>query len=165
MPRNRVGLGSEHPLCDSIQLIMLVSFFLAWGVDSLSHFIFGISTIFVEFTSFSPLLLPAILSLISGIYFVLKSHDAIFGITSNQYQLIDSGVYSLVRHPMYLGTLLFCLGFFLAIPSIISLVVLIVFFLFYDKMATYEENDLIRIFGADYLIYQKRVPKWFPRVH
>jgi protein-S-isoprenylcysteine O-methyltransferase Ste14 len=64
---------------------------------------------------------------------------------------------------MYLGTLVFFLGFFFAIPSLISLVVFAVFFVFYDKMATYEENDLIRILGEDYTAYQRRVPKWLPR--
>jgi protein-S-isoprenylcysteine O-methyltransferase Ste14 len=35
---------------------------------------------------------------------------------------------------------------------------------FYDRMATYEERDLIRILGEQYLNYQKRVPKWFIRI-
>jgi protein-S-isoprenylcysteine O-methyltransferase Ste14 len=70
----------------------------------------------------------------------------------------------LVRHPMYLGTLLFCLTFFFAMPSFLSFMIWIVFFIFYDKMATYEENDLIRIFGEKYISYQKRVPKWIPRI-
>jgi protein-S-isoprenylcysteine O-methyltransferase Ste14 len=165
MPKHRTGLGSEHPLCDSVQIVMLILFFVALGVDSLGHFMFGISTVFVEFTSFPFLLVPAVLSLISGVYLALKSHDAVFGETAGQLKLIDSGVYSLVRHPMYLGTLLFCLGFFLVIPSLISMAVWIAFFLFYDKMATYEENDLRRIFGTDYTAYQKRVPKWFPGAH
>ena len=64
---------------------------------------------------------------------------------------------------MYLGTLVFFLGFFFAIPSLLSLGILILFFILYDKMATYEENDLIRILGEEYVAYQKRVPKWFPR--
>jgi protein-S-isoprenylcysteine O-methyltransferase Ste14 len=165
MPKHRPGLGSEHPLCDSIQLVMLALFFVAWGVDSLGHFMFGVSTVLVDFPSFPLLLFPAILSLIFGVYLTLKSHDAVFGEISGQPQLIDSGVYSLVRHPMYLGILLFCLGFLLVIPSIISLAVWIAFFLFYDKMATYEENDLIRIFGPAYTTYQKRVPKWFLGIH
>jgi protein-S-isoprenylcysteine O-methyltransferase Ste14 len=162
VPRHRAGLGSEHPLCDSVQLVMLVLFFVAWGIDSLAHFMFGVSTVLFEFTSFPLLLIPAILSLISGVYLVLKSHVEVFGESVDKPQLIDSGVYSLVRHPMYLGTLLFCLGFFLTIPSLTSIAVWITFFLFYDKMATYEENDLKRIFGSDYIAYQKRVPKWFP---
>lgn len=165
MPKHRTGMGSEHPLCDSVQLGMLVLFFVAWGADSLGHFMVGISTVFVQFTSLPFILFPAVLSFISGIYLALKSHDAIFGETTRQPQLIDSGVYSLVRHPMYLGTLLVCLGFFLVIPSLISLAIWIALFLFYDKMATYEENDLKRIFGPDYTVYQKRVSKWFPGVH
>jgi protein-S-isoprenylcysteine O-methyltransferase Ste14 len=144
---------------------MLVLFFVAWGVDSLAHFTFGVSTVLVEFSSFPLLLIPAVLSLISGVYLVMKSHSEVFGENADKPQLFDSGVYSLVRHPMYLGTLLFCLGFCLVIPSIICLIVWIAFFLFYDKMATYEENDLIRIFGPEYTAYQKRVPKWFPGVN
>jgi protein-S-isoprenylcysteine O-methyltransferase Ste14 len=31
-------------------------------------------------------------------------------------------------------------------------------------MATYEENDLSRILGADYGAYQQRVPKWLSRL-
>jgi protein-S-isoprenylcysteine O-methyltransferase Ste14 len=60
---------------------------------------------------------------------------------------------------MYLGTLVFFLGFFFAIPSLFSLMILIVFFIFYDKMATHEENNLIRILGEDYAAYQRRVLK------
>jgi protein-S-isoprenylcysteine O-methyltransferase Ste14 len=89
-----------------------------------------------------------------------KSHNAVFDGTGGRPKLVDSGVYSCVRHPMYLGTLLLCTGFFLAVPSPSALVVLIVFFVLYDKMATYEENDLIRILGREYVTYQQRVPKW-----
>jgi hypothetical protein len=63
-----------------------------------------------------------------------------------------------------LGTLLVCLAFFFAIPSILTLMTWIAFFLIYDKMATYEENDLSRILGADYGAYQQQVPKWLSRL-
>jgi len=116
----------------------------------------------VELTSFPLLLLPAILSLGFGTYLGLKSHEAVFGETVGQPELIDSGVYSWVRHPMYLGTLIFCLGFFFSSLSLLSLGVWIGFFILYDKMATYEEKDLIRILGEEYIAYQKRVPKWVP---
>lgn len=108
-------------------------------------------------------MLPSFLSLSFGIYLALKSHDAIFGETTGQSHLIDFGVYSWVRHPMYLGTLMFCLGFFFAISSLLSLGVWIVFFIVYDRMATYEEKDLIRILGEEYIAYRRRVRKWFPR--
>jgi protein-S-isoprenylcysteine O-methyltransferase Ste14 len=65
---------------------------------------------------------------------------------------------------MYLGTVLSCLGFSFAIVSLLSLGVLIGFFVFYDKMATYEEEDLVSKLGQEYTFYQKRVPKWLPRL-
>jgi protein-S-isoprenylcysteine O-methyltransferase Ste14 len=164
MPKNKVMLGSEHPLCDTVQSTMLILFFAVWGVDTLTHFTFRVSTVLAGLDSFPLLLFPAILSLSFGIYLALESHEAVFPETAGQPRLIDSGVYSWVRHPMYLGTLLFCLGFFFAIASLLSLGVLIVFFVFYDKMATYEEKDLIRVLGEAYIAYQKRVPKWYPRL-
>jgi len=156
-------LGSEHPLCDRLQSIMLVMFFAAWAIDALSYFLFRVSTIVVESASFPLLLFPAILSWGFGVYLALKSHEAVFPETAGKPRLIESGVYSWVRHPMYLGTFLFCLGFAFAAVSLLSLGVLIGFFVFYDKMATYEEEDLVSKLGQEYSSYQKRGPKWIPR--
>ena len=160
----KVGLGSEHPLCDSIQLAMLVLFFAVWGIDSASHFIFRVSTVIIESTSLFTLLLPAILSLSLGAFLASKSHEAVFSKTVRRPKLIDSGVYSWVRHPMYLGILMFCLAFLFAVLSLVSLAVWIIFFILYDKMATYEEKDLIHRLGEEYIAYQRRVPKWCPRL-
>ena len=161
---NKAGLGSEHPLCDKIQLIMIILFFVVWAIDSLSFFFSWYSTVLVGLFSLPVLLLPAILSLVLGLYLMAKSHKAVFGDIAEQSRLIDSGVYSWVRHPMYLGILLFCLGFFFISPSLLSFGVWLAFFILYDKMTTYEEKDLIRILGEEYIGYQKRVPKWFPRI-
>ncbi|MCW3974858.1 MAG: hypothetical protein NWE86_01260, partial [Candidatus Bathyarchaeota archaeon] len=96
-------------------------------------------------------------------YLVAKAHQVIFDEKTDQPRFINLNVYSLVRHPMYLGTLLFCLAFFFIMPSILSLIIWIGFFIFYDKMATYEENSLIKILGDKYINYQKSVPKWIPK--
>jgi protein-S-isoprenylcysteine O-methyltransferase Ste14 len=163
MPKNKVMLGSEHPLCDKIQSAMLILFFAVWSIDTSSHFLFRVSTVLAGLNSFPLLLFPALLSWGFGIYLASKSHEAVLPETAGQPRLIESGVYSWVRHPMYLGTLLFCLGFFFAMTSLLSLGVMIVFFAFYDKMATYEEEDLIHVLGEAYTTYQKRVPKWCPK--
>jgi len=65
---------------------------------------------------------------------------------------------------MYAGSILGYLGFALSTLSLFSLVYWVGVFLVYDYFATYEENDLIRIFGEDYLEYKKRVPKWIPKI-
>ena len=158
------GLGSEHPLCDKIQLRMIILFFVVLGGDTLSSFIFRYSTVVVGLLFLPILLLPAILSLGFSLFLLTKSNKAVFGEIANQPRLIDSGVYSWVRHPMYLGVLLFCLGFFFISPSLLSFGVWLAFFILYDKMTTYEEKDLIRIFGEEYIAYQKRVSKWLPRI-
>ena len=137
----------------------MILFFVVWGLDSV---ILNYSTVLVGLVPLPLRLFLTILSLSIGAYLGAKSHKAIFR-EHEQPKHINSGVYSWVRHPMYLGILLFCLGFFLAIPSLLSLAVWVVFFIIYDKVATYEEKDLIRILGEEYIAYQKRVPKWFPR--
>jgi protein-S-isoprenylcysteine O-methyltransferase Ste14 len=60
--------------------------------------------------------------------------------------------------------MLVLLGFFFTTLSFLSLLMWVGLFLFYDRMATYEERDLIRILGEQYLNYQKRVSKWFIRI-
>lgn len=164
MPREHVTLGSEHPLCDSIQMKLVLLFFVVWIADTIGFF-FGVSTILIGPVSLPWLLLliPAVLSFVCAAYLISKSHEAIFDEASEP-RLVDSGVFSRVRHPMYLGTLLACLTFFFAMPSLLCLAIWIGFFIFYDRMATYEENDLIRVIGEEYAAYQKRVPKWLPRL-
>jgi len=156
----RHGLGSEHPLCDRIQLLMLILFFGVWGLDYLSFFIFGYSTVIFQALTFPLLLVGTILFLGLSVYLISKSHKAVLEQVPDPPKLVDSGVYAWVRHPMYLGTLLFCLAFLFISVSLISIIIWIVFFMFYDRMATYEEKSLIEILGEPYTAYQKRVSKW-----
>jgi protein-S-isoprenylcysteine O-methyltransferase Ste14 len=139
---------------------MIVLFFVVWWVDS---FVLNYSTLLVGFVLLPLRLFLSILSLGAGGFLVAASHRAVFGDTDREPELLDSGVYSWVRHPMYLGIWLFCLTFFLAIPSMLALAVLAIFFVLYDRMATYEEKYLTKVFGEKYLSYQRKVPKWFPR--
>jgi protein-S-isoprenylcysteine O-methyltransferase Ste14 len=76
--------------------------------------------------------------------------------------VIDYGVFSLVRHPMYLGSLLVYLSLVLATLSAASFVLFLVVFVLYDVLASYEEADLLRLFGEDYEEYRRRVRKWIP---
>jgi protein-S-isoprenylcysteine O-methyltransferase Ste14 len=140
---------------------MIVLFFVVWGTDS---FILNYSTLLVGFVLLPLRVFLSILSLGVGGFLVVRSHRAVFGDTDGKSELLDSGVYSLVRHPMYLGIWLFCWGFFLLVPSLFALVVLAILFVLYDRRATYEETHLTKVFGDRYLAYQRKVAKWFPRL-
>jgi protein-S-isoprenylcysteine O-methyltransferase Ste14 len=161
----RHGVGLEHPLCDRVQLVMLILFFAVWGIDSLSFFVFGYSTVVFEALAFPVLFAGTLVFLCLSFYLVSKSHKAVLEQVHDPPELVDSGIYAWVRHPMYLGIMLFCLAFLFISVSLVSIVIWIGFFIFYDRMATYEEKSLIEILGEPYLVYQKRVSKWFPGLY
>jgi len=158
-------LGAEHPLNDKVQAVFLVAYLGVWGLDS---FVFRFSTVFAGVAPVFVRLPLGILSFAVGIYLVAKSEATVFGRTLvariGKPQFITTGVYARVRHPMYLGSLLVLLAFFFATLSLLSLSVWVGFFVFFDRMATYEERDLIRILGGQYLNYQRQVPKWLLRI-
>jgi protein-S-isoprenylcysteine O-methyltransferase Ste14 len=160
----RHGLGFEHPICDKLQLPMILLFFVVWGIDTLSFFVFEFSTVVIEVLSLPVLFVGTIVFLFLSFYLVSKSHKAVLEQVHDPPQLVDSGVYAWVRHPMYLGTLLFCLSFLFISFSLAAIVFWIAFFIFYDRMATYEEKSLAEILGESYIAYQKCVSKWVPGI-
>ena len=156
-------MGAEHPLNDAVQAVFFVVYMGVWGLDS---FVFRFSTVLAGVVPVFVRLLLGILLFAVGIYLVARSEAAIFGRTligrTGKPKFVTIGVYAWVRHPMYLGSLLVLLVFFFATLSLLSLLVWAGLFVFYDRMATYEERDLIRILGKQYLDYQRQVPKWLP---
>lgn len=76
--------------------------------------------------------------------------------------LIRSGVLRYVRHPLYSGTILVSIGWFLSAPTI-SNGLLVVFTTLYIRIGIYfEEKKLIDTHGEAYLHYQKQVPMLWP---
>lgn len=77
--------------------------------------------------------------------------------------LNTSGLYSLVRNPLYVGNFFIYNGILIAYSSIYALVLLNVFFVFnYYFIIFSEENFLKKQFGAEYENYLKRVPSVVP---
>ena len=155
MPRH--GIGAENPINDRAQLVFFLAFLIVWGLD---FFILHYVTSLIGLISLLVSVPVGVISFIIGVYFVRKSEAVVF--SNSEGKIIESGVYGRVRHPMYLGTLLILLGFTIATLSILSLIVWVIFFVFMDRMATYEEKDLTRRLGQQYTDYQRRVPKWIP---
>jgi protein-S-isoprenylcysteine O-methyltransferase Ste14 len=74
-------------------------------------------------------------------------------------QIVDTGIYSIVRHPQYVTFILWALaGMFLFQHWIVvSLGVPIIPFTYVDLMKA--DKDAIEKFGDDYKSYMKRVPR------
>ena len=74
--------------------------------------------------------------------------------------LIESGVYRIVRHPLYLGSAIFTFGFILIFQTIPAIILgLIAIFCFW--MASKKEDAFnIEKFGNAYRDYMERVRMW-----
>jgi protein-S-isoprenylcysteine O-methyltransferase Ste14 len=78
--------------------------------------------------------------------------------------LIQSGPYSICRHPLYFFSLLGGLGIGLVTETFtIPVIILIGFILFYPLLMDHEEKSLSKIFGKEFQSYFQRTPKFFPK--
>jgi len=73
----------------------------------------------------------------------------------------QSGYYGRVRHPLYSGAMLFLW----ASPQMswLSLAFYLAMSLYFWIGAIFEERKLLRIFGADYAVYQAEIPRFIPK--
>jgi len=82
-----------------------------------------------------------------------------------EHHLITTGIYKNIRHPMYLGFLLYTIGQALVIPNFIAgLSGLIGFILFIALRLKNEEKMLKDRFGSDYISYCKKTKKIIPKI-
>lgn len=153
------NLPGEHAFTDCGQLILLVVFLGVWVTDS---FVFHYSLPAAESVPlYVRLPVASVLLFVSG-YLALRAHKQVFGGDARAGSLITSGVFSLVRHPMYLGSWLFFCGLVSATLSYASAMVVLAMAAFYCYVARYEERLLIETFGSEYQEYRTRVPMVFP---
>lgn len=151
------GVGAEHPLNDRLQILFLLVFIVVWVFDS---FFLHYALNMLGLTVLAVTVPLGVLTFAAGIILAHKSEEVVFH--NHAGKVIDTGVYGYVRHPMYLGSLLILLGFIVTTLSVLSLAIWVALFMFLDRMAAYEEQDLKRILGQQYVDYQKKVPKWLP---
>ena len=80
-------------------------------------------------------------------------------------ELIMEGPYSMVRHPLYVFSLIGAIGIGLASENILVLAALVIFYLlYYPLIILVEEKKLAEKFGQAYLDYAKRIPRFLPKL-
>lgn len=158
---NRPDLTGEHSLGDLGQLILMIIFLGVWLTD-----IFFIKFKESDYINLSHWLsVPiGILVLFSGFYFARNSMKMIFGTKRDKPEMINDKIYEKVRHPMYLGSLLFYLGITILMCSLPLLLMFMIIFLFYNFIARHEEKLLLNQFGEEYALYMKNVRRWIPKL-
>ncbi len=78
--------------------------------------------------------------------------------------LNTSGIYSMVRHPLYLGNYLMWIGIVLFTQNFeFVIIVSLLYWIYYERIMFAEERFLEKKFGNVYLDWSKKVPAFFPR--
>ena len=115
-------LSGEYRWGDTIQLILLVVFLGIWITDS---FVLHFSTFLTdEIPDFIRISLASIVLILAWIL-ARSGMKAVFGTEREKPELINSGVFSVIRHPIYTGAILFYLGAILITFSLQDFIVLI----------------------------------------
>lgn len=78
--------------------------------------------------------------------------------------LIIKGIYSRIRHPLYLGLVLIFGGYFMVSGTWGAGVHLACLILYLPFGIQFEEKNLLEFFGDAYREYQRKVPAFFPRL-
>jgi len=81
----------------------------------------------------------------------------------NEHKLVTEGIYSVCRHPSYLGWFLWSLGSQVLLLNPLCFIAygLVTFYFFRGRIEV-EEYHLVCFFGHQYLQYQKKVPTGIP---
>lgn len=154
----RDDLAGEHQWSDTGQLILLFVFLAVWIVDS---FVFQFTTFLTNYVPMYVRVPVAIVFLFLSGYLAKTGLDTVFDKTATP-GVISKGVFGVVRHPIYLGSILFYFVLLAISLSLAAVVVWIVIIVFYHIIARYEEKLLLKKFGAEYEQYMETVPMWLP---
>jgi protein-S-isoprenylcysteine O-methyltransferase Ste14 len=79
-------------------------------------------------------------------------------------ELNTTGIYSIIRHPLYLGNLTVIFGLLLFIKVWwFAAIGALLFWIYYERIAFAEEEFLRRKFGSSYLDWAEKTPAFWPQ--
>jgi protein-S-isoprenylcysteine O-methyltransferase Ste14 len=78
--------------------------------------------------------------------------------------LQTDGILKYIRHPIYAGSILVIVAFFLFIPNAPTLVSCLCMLMYIPVGLLFEEKKLIALYGDEYIEYRKNVPALFPKL-
>ncbi len=118
------------------------------------------------------LTLTGILDLETGVLIVMTASLILIGIGTlmliggwvqvyrNRESIADTGLYSYVRHPQYLGIMLIITGFMVQWPTLPTLIMYPILINIYYRQAIKEEEVMLGRFGDKYRSYMEKTPRF-----
>jgi len=157
----REDLAGEYVLGDLGQIIFIIVFLAAWIIDS---FVIHYSTFPAEHVPITVRMPVSLILFLIGGYLARTGLRIVFGEVREEPAVIRQGVFHIVRHPIYLGAMIFYLALIVMTLSIIAAIIFLFVIAFYHFIAKREEEILLEKFGKEYEAYMKEVPMWLPRL-
>lgn len=111
--------------------------------------------------------IPAYVALTVGIFllginFVIKilaqKQIGALPAVKSKSKLVTTGIYGIVRNPLYMSNGLLAIGMATLLKSMYALLFSIPYFFSYMLIIYFEENGLLEKYGREYEEYKKRVP-------
>jgi protein-S-isoprenylcysteine O-methyltransferase Ste14 len=144
-------------------------------LQSIGFFFAGFGGVRIALPLLSPAALVgalAVLLLMGGALYLFAASSSALGKnwslearTRDDHQLIRNGPYARVRHPIYLGMLLFLVGLAVALGHYAQLILAVPIFLVGTTIRTRIEDGLLEAqFGQDFRDYAKSTPPLIPRI-
>lgn len=85
---------------------------------------------------------------------------------TEDHKLVKTGVYAIVRHPIYTAMLGLMIATGLVLSNWIGLAAAIVIFFIGTRIRTHLEEELLReAFGEEFIVWKERVPSLLPFVN
>ena len=174
--QTKYGTAKGTRIGDALGLISGWGFFILWigiWVSPQPRFtvpLFQNLSISVPIVSFS---IPLIHLLIFVPFFVVGAWLGIEGTrgtsmkvaeTHRSEKVVTTGVYSIIRHPQYVGGLLAHVGISFLLSAWYSLVSTPLMIFVVYMISRKEEIELVNEFGDEYENYRKKVPMLVPRL-
>lgn len=79
-------------------------------------------------------------------------------------EMVQSGAYKIVRHPIYSGIILAAIGFAFVVNGTLTFLYVLILFIFFDVKSRREEQWLAEKY-SNYADYKKRVHKLIPFIY
>ena len=171
----KYGARKAKKIGDIYGIISGWSFFLFWFGVWFSPQTRFIIPIFEDLPIRLPILNITIPILHLAIFAPLFAASAWFGIkgvtqttlkvaeTHRPTKIVETGVYSIVRHPQYLGGLLAHIAFSFLLSGLYSLLSTPLIVTLIYLISRKEESELNKEFGQEYLNYKKKTPMLLPK--
>lgn len=140
-------------ICVLVNLVFLLLKGLNIAVDRIF-----VSLKFIEITALAFLILGTVILFLSTFRL---NNDLVFGLSSSEnHKLQTRGIYSLSRHPFYLGFIFILLSSCLFNPHYLNILAFIGAWTIHHFIMIEEEKFLISQYGDEYLQYAKRVKRY-----